>query len=454
MPIIPLSAQAYGRTGLPVARLVNLYVERTPEGPTESVRRGRPGLVAGDTVGFGPVRAIVTHAGYRFVVSGTRVFRNGVQVGVIPGLYRVRFAQSDTQLVMVADSSTLGSTGVAYLVGASVSTITIPNSDPVSDVGFLGGRFIYTIQGSGTYRYSDVGDAETIGALNFATAESDPDETVSLEILGDNALFFGQTTTEWWGTTSDAAAPFQRYAGRRYDVGSAAQNSAVKMDNGIFFVGTAQRSDRTDLKVYRTGAVAEVVSTPAIDALMAQCADISTATAIEVPVEGRSFYVLNIPGVTTVAFDVREKTWAEWSSYGETVFRLQCSDAGVYGDNDIGQLWTLDPDATNDDGDPIIRICSAYLPSAARMRVNCLELYCSRGEGALGTTPVVEMRYTDSDDANWSTWTSAGLGAHGEHPRARWWQLGMLRPPGRIVEFRCSDDVLFAPYGLAMNETR
>ena len=72
--------------------------------------------------------------------------------------------------------------------------------------------------------------------------------------------------------------------------------------------------------------MAEVVSTPAIDALLSQCADISLATAIEVPTEGRSFYVLNIPGVTTVAFDVREKTWAEWSSYGEDTFRIQCAD--------------------------------------------------------------------------------------------------------------------------------
>lgn len=447
MPLAPLSSQAYGRSGLPKARLVNMYVERTPEGPTDSVRRGRPGLVASSTIGNGPIRGVMTHQGDRFVLSGTRVYRAGVQVGIIPGLYRVRYAQSDTQLVIVAD-------GIVYLVGGSVTTIAMPDGELVSDVAYAAGRFIYTMADTGKFRYSDIADAETIGGLNFATAESNPDAIVSVETLGQDVLFFGQSTTEWWGPTSDIAAPFQPYTGRRYDVGSAAQNSAARIDNGLFFVGTAQRSDRTDLKVYRTSSIAEVISTPAIDAFLARCADISLATAVEVPMEGRSFYVLNIPGVTSVAFDVREKTWAEWSSYGEDIFRIQVADAGIYGDFDTSQLWTVDPEATTDGSDPLVRICSAYVPTISRERMSSLHLYGARGEGALGTSPVVEMRYTDTDDAGWGVWVSASLGAYGEHPKARWFQLGQMQPPGRIIEFRCSDDVLFAPFGLAVNEMR
>jgi len=446
MPLLPLATQAYGRAGLPKARLLNMYVERTPEGPTDSVRRPRPGLVAGSVVGLGPIRAIVTHQGYRYVVSGTRVFRDGVQIGILPaGEYPIRHAQSDTQLVMVVD-------GGAYLIGGAVTAIAMPDADLVSDVAYSAGRFIYIIQDSGQYRYSEIADAEDIGDLNFATAESDPDDTVSVEVLGSDVLMFGEKSTEWLGPTNSTAAPFQRYEGRRYDIGSAAQNSAVRMDNGIFWVGTAQRSDRTDLKVYRTSAVPEVISTPAIDAYLSQCADITLATAVEVPAEGRSFYVLNIPGVTTVAFDVREKTWAEWSSYGEDVFRVQCFDAGLYGDGRNGQLWTFDTEAWMDGTDPIIRVCSAYLPTTARLRCSRIELYGARGEGDPGTSPVVEMRYTDSDDHDWADWSPASLGPHGNSARIRWVQLGQMKPPGRIVEFRCSDDVLFAPYGVAVNE--
>jgi hypothetical protein len=445
MPLLPLATQTYGRAGLPKARLVNSYVERTPEGPTPYALRSRPGLVASSTVGLGPIRAVATHLGYRYVLSGTRVYRDGVNIGIIQGLTRARFAQSDTQLVIVAENA-------AWLVGASVSQIIMPDADTVSDVAFANGRFVYAVGTGGRYRYSEIADAEDIGSLNFATAESDPDDLVSIEALGSDILFFGEKSTEWWGPTSSTAAPFQRYDGRRYDVGSAAQNSAARIDNGIFFVGTSQATDRTDLKVYRTGAVAEVVSTPAIDALLSQCADISLATAIEVPTEGRSFYVLNIPGVTTVAFDVREKTWAEWSSYGEDTFRIQCADAGLYGDANSGQLWTFDAEANKDGTDALVRECSVYLPTSVPLRCKRLELYVSRGEGGLGTSPVVEMRYTDTDDAGWTDWTPAELGSHGNHPRARWFQLGQMRPPGRVVQFRCSDDVLFVPYGVMVNE--
>ncbi len=447
MPPVNLSSQAYGRSGLPRARLLNQYLERTPEGPTAFALRPRPGLVAGDVIGFGPVRCITTHQGYRFIVSGTRVFRDGVQVGVIPGTIRMRFAQSDEQLVMVAG-------GVAYLVGAAVSTIAIPDSDLVSDVAFSGGRFVYSVQDTGKYRFAEIGDAEDIGDLNFATAESDPDPIISMESLGSDLLFLGGKSTEWHGQTSDPAAPFQRYDGRRYDVGSAAQNSAVRIDNGMFWIGTAQSADRTDLKVYRTGAVAEVISTPAIDAFLSRCADISLATAIEVPTEGRSFYVLNIPGVTTVAYDVREKTWAEWSSYGKDTFRIQCADAGLYGDNDTGQMWTFDTETYLDGTDPIIRICSAYIPTMTRQRVSSLCLHAARGEGAVGTSPRVEMRFTDTEDAGWGDWDSCALGPSGVHPAAVWRQQGQIMPPGRQLEFRCSDDVLFVPFGLTVNEYR
>jgi len=446
MAIIPLANQSYARTGLPKARLINLYREITPEGPTPYTLRQRPGLVQDSTVGFGPIRCIVTHQGARFVVSGTRVFRAGVQIGLIAGSGIVRFAQSDTELVFVVG-------GVAYLAGtSSLTAITIPDGDEVSDVAFAAGRFIYSISDTGKFRYSEIGDATDIGDLNFATAESNPDAITAVITLGDDVLFFGESSTEWWAPTQDTAAPFQRYNGRRYDIGCAAQFSAIRIDNGCIWVGTSQRQDRTDLRVYHTGAVAEVISTPAIDALLARCADISLATAFEAPVEGRSFYVLSIPGVATMVRDMREGLWSEWSSYEADIFRVRCADGGVYGDAVSNQLWTLDLNANTDGDDPIVRICSANYPVLRRDRCVSVELFGARGEATTATEPVVEIRYTDHEDADWSDWYEAPIGPTGVFPRARWTGLGMMEAPGRTFEFRCSEDVLFAPYGLTVND--
>ena len=49
---------AYDRSavGLPPARLINLYVEETPDGPGPDARLPRPGLVETYEYGSGPVR--------------------------------------------------------------------------------------------------------------------------------------------------------------------------------------------------------------------------------------------------------------------------------------------------------------------------------------------------------------------------------------------------------------
>jgi hypothetical protein len=451
MPLIAISKQTYERQGLYRARLVNMYVEQTPEGPTPYALRQRPALSSYATVGIGPIRALLTHDGYQYAVSGTRVYRRllasstWTQVGIIAGADRVRHAASDTELVLLAG-------GVTYLTGSTVTAFAMPDDDYVLDIGLAAGRFIYLVQGGGgKYRYSEVGDATNIPGLNFATAESDPDEGVAVETLGNDVVFFGAKTTEWAGATTSITAPFQPYTGRRYDVGCAAQNSVVKIDNGILWIGTAQSTDRTDLKVYRTGSVAQVISTPAIDALLLQCEDISQATAIEVPTEGRSFYVLNIPGVKSVAYDLKEGLWAEWASYEQETFRLQVADAGIYGDASSGALWTLG-EGNKDGTSPMVRLFSAYIQAIDRRRLTSLELFSARGEVTPDPDPVVEMRSTDNEDQGWGIWRSAPIGPTGTAARARWMQLGQIKPPGRALEFRCSDDVMFAPYGLSVGE--
>lgn len=441
---LPLAAEAFDRRfGTPRAVLVNLYTEESREGPTQSRRVPRPGLKPLAILTPGPIRAIVFHMGYRYVVSGTKVYRDNTQIGVISGLRRVRHAQSDEELVMVAE-------GVAYLVGATVTPITMPDADLISDVSFAAGRFVYVVQDSGKYRYSDIADAVTINDLNFASAESDPDNIVSVENLGDDLIFYGQNTTEWWSPTGDIAAPFVRNGGRRYDRGSAAQNTAVKLDNTIFWVGTAQQG--ADLQVYRAGGIPVAVSNEGIETALAACEDITLATAVAIVSTGHSFYVLNIPGVGSYAYDVKTNLWGEWQSAGQETFRVQCGADGVFGDIDTGQLWTIDPDRRTDGSDTITRVVSSYLATEMGVyRLNAIRLHLKTGVGATGGSPVVEMRYATQGAENWSEWREGGIGAPGEHPRVMWRQLGLVKPDGRAFEFRFTGDADFVPYDVTVD---
>jgi len=436
---VALASEAFDR-GFGTARslLVNLYAEMSPEGPTPDRRVPRPGLAPFGELGAGPVRAIADHLASRFVVSGTRVYKDSTQIGVIPGLGLVRYAQSDTELVMVSE-------GIVYLVGDDVTTIATPDDDLISDVAVAGGRFIYTVEGTGKFRYSDIGDASTIGALNFASAESDPDDIVSIEVLGSDILMFGENTTEWHVPTGDIDAPFVRNGGRRYDRGSAAKNTAVKLDNTIFWVGTAQQG--ADLQVYRAAGVPQAVSNEGIEAALGQCEDITLATAVAIVSTGHSFYVLNIPGVGTFAYDVKTQRWGEWQSFGQPTFRVQCGSDGVYGDTDTGQLWTINPDRRTDGTDTIIYQVSGLLAvDEGSYRVNAVRLHARTGIGSPGGSPVVEARYSKQGAEDWSSWREASMGAPGNHPRVMWRQWGLLKAPGLAIDFRFSGGADFVPY--------
>jgi hypothetical protein len=257
-------------------------------------------------------------------------------------------------------------------------------------------------------------------------------------------IFFGEKTTEWWSPSSSVDAPFIRNGGRRYDKGSAAQFTAVKIDNTVFWVGTAQQG--ADLQVYRASAVPVAISNEGIEAALAACEDITQASAVAIVSTGHSFYVLNIPGVGTYAFDVKTGLWGNWESFGQTTFRVQCGADGVYGDFLNGKLWTIDPDRRTDGDDTIIYKCSSFLSVEEGVyRLNALRLHLKTGVGAPDSNPVVEFRYASVGGEDWSTWREASIGAPGQHPVVTWKQLGPVRPPGRSLEFRFSGGADFVP---------
>ncbi len=446
---------AYDRSavGLPPARLINLYVEETPDGPGPDARLPRPGLVEAYEYGSGPVRGLTMFGGALFILSGTTLYRAGVSVGTVAGTGKVRFAQSDTQLVIVA-------AGSAYLYeGSTLSLIDDTDLPQVIDVAFLAGRFIYAGQSSGRFYWSAVSDAASIDGLAFATAEGSADNIVALAVMGGQLVIFGGDTVEFWDVTGDADLPFQRSGAAAYPRGCAAQFSVVTTDNSVFWVGD-------DRIIYRGRNVPDRVSNHGVEAALKRCTSISAVTAFEVRSEGHAFYVVNIPGVTTFALDLASPTppgWAEWTSYGKTTFRCECAilSAGVAlaGDNTTGQVFAFTPGIYADDGAVITYLASVWIAHADRpVRFNNLVLQGARGVGLAtgqGSDPVTEMRYSNDQGNTWSTWRQATLGKVGEYTRrAVWQQLGLIREPGVIIEIRTTDPVLATMAGVLINQAR
>ena len=449
---------AYNRSamGIAQARLVNYYAEATPFAP--DARFPRPCLTSPSSVGSGPIRGLFIQPGVfggeLFVVSATTLYRAGASVGTIAGTDMVRFAASATQLVIVANGS-------AYAYDGSTLTLIDDTDLPaVTDVVFIGGRFVFGLQNSSRFRWSDTSSATTVDGLAFSNAESSPDYIVGLAIALGQLVIFGSTSVEFWDLTGNDDEPFQHAGSGTYLRGCVSRDAIVVADNSVFWIGD-------DRIIYRGKSVPERVSNHGIEAALKSCTSLSSATAFEARVEGHAFLVVNVPGVTTFALDraapQASDGWAEWSSYGRTTFRGRCSvmSSGdvLVGDEVAGNVYTLASGVYSDNGDPVTFLASAFIKGANKAeRCNNIVVQGARGVGLAtgqGSDPITELRFSDDQGRSWSDWFQASPGAVGQYKdRAVWQRMGLVREPGRVLEIRTTDPVLATLTGLLVNQER
>lgn len=127
--------------------------------------------------------------------------------------------------------------GTGLLSGGNthaLSGVNVPDGLPPSYIGTLKGYVLVAIGRTDRFYWIDPGEV-TINALDFATAESQPDKLVSLQIMGDTAWFIGQESTEVWYPTGDPDLPFNPVSGRTYDRG-ALEGTVVNIKGVLYLV--------------------------------------------------------------------------------------------------------------------------------------------------------------------------------------------------------------------------
>lgn len=342
------------------------------------------------------------------------------------------------------------------LTNGSWSSATLGNLSTLpyfTGITYTAGRFYLIVRNSDSYYWSDIDDLTLIDALSFASAESAPDYNVAVSKLSDEIWFFGRETVEPWYQTGQSDSPLQRSQGRRYEKGCAAENTIVAVDNTLMFVGN-------DHLVYRSGDVPLRISTHSIEAAIERCDDISEAVAYPIWFGGHSFYVLNIPGVGTFAYDISTGTWGEWTSYGLSNFIPTCSvivgDVIYLGSSVDGKVYVFAQGDEKDAGETVTFLASAFLPLPTGKMINfSLMLQGTRGLGVASglARPVVQMRYSDDAGQTWSDWRAASLGMQGQYSfKAIWRCLGQVNSPGRVFEFRTTDAVPIVYEFVTFNE--
>ena len=418
-----------------------MYAEVATSGKSDIALRTSQGLTLFSSVGNGPIRGVKKHLTSLYVVSGGTLYSvnssgTATSEGSIAGTGRVGMASNGTNLCIVTG---VGSTGYLH-DGSTLSTISDPDFGGADTVEVLDGYFIF---GDGTESFfinTTPFDGSNYDALDFASAESNPDEILRPFVDHRELLLFGEVTTESWYNSGNSDFPFERTPGAIAEKGIDSKWAVAQSDNSVFFLdhtGVARR-------------LADAYNPQRISAHEQEAAWGNLSEVFSYIDKGHEFVVFNFDNGTWV-FDAATGVWHERKSWNENRWRVSQHEY-IYGKNLVadysnGNLYEL-TDTYTENG--ALLVSEMVFPpinmDGEKFKLSSLQLDLEQGSAG-------EVRLWLSNDGE--TWRSAGtrsMGAVGNREaRTIWRNLGQHR--NLHLKFAFSDAVNRAVFSAYANLT-
>lgn len=452
MPELALATTTVRRARgqLPQLPLVNMRLERALSEPRQFSLLPVPGLVEeGTTLGGGPVKALFQRdgviSGHIAAVSGVSFYANGTEQGSIAGGLTPSMAGNE-----IGVAATAGTDGV-FFNGATLATIDFPDGTWITKVIEQGGRFIALEAGTGRFFWTEVlsdalvGGVLTFDALNYATAESEPDALVDGVAFEDALAFGGTQSIEFWTKTGDEELPYTPSTGRVFTKGVRATGCMAAFDNTFAWVSR-------DNIVYRAGNVPERISDAGIEELIAASATCRVDGYYD---EGHELLKIALDTVT-VEYDAQTQQWAERKT-GTGNFRGgPVVEGPIFGSTVDGALYEQEGHADLD-GSHERSFCVFQPINGGTIPIDNVILRSNPGHTDFLTgdyvNPVVELIQSFDGGMTFVAALPEYLGAMGEYRReVEWRALGFADAPGFYARFRVTDPVSFRCSGVAINE--
>jgi hypothetical protein len=498
----PILGAAYVARSVNAAanRCVNLFPEVVPEGGKEPAFLQRcPGLELVAIVGAGPIRGMWKFGDFLYVASGGKLYRvDGnyaiTELGLINGSGPVSMADNGVQLFVACNPD-------AFIYNANTgvfSQVTDPDFPGAVSVGYLDSYFVFNEPNSQRVWVTALLDGLSVDPLDFASAEGNPDNIVSLMVDHREVWLFGNNTVEVWYNAGAADFPLARIEGAFMETGCLAPYSVAKLDNSVFWLGSDARGNGI---VYRNqGYNGQRISTHAVEWQIQQYAVLNDAIGYSYQQDGHSFYVLVFPTAqATWVFDVSTGLWHERAYWDGVQYRRHRSNCQanfngqvLVGDWETGFIYAFSQDTYNDNGQAQRWLRSwRALPTGQntlkRTAHHTLQLDCESGVGAGtvstfflltensvnlttesgdplvtslisltdGANPQVMLRWSDDGGHTWSNEHWASMGKIGEYgKRVIWRRLGMTtKLRDRVYEISGTDPVKIAIMGAELSAT-
>lgn len=439
-----------------IQRAINLYPSLIESGSGEGPARMRqiPGLSRFASLGA-EIRALYETNGRLFAAAGSTLYEldraaaSTAYGTLVTSTGPVDMAANTTQLIIVDG-------GYGYtktLTSGSAARITSSAFYGSNRVGFIDGYALFNRPDTGQFYATAINDAQSLDANDYATAEASPDNLISLLVDHREVWLFGRDTTEIWVDNPNGADfPFERMQSAFIEVGCIAPFSAQKIDETVIWL--SKEGVVWMAQGYRPKPISDEFVCKKLQALT----DLSGARAFTLRIDDHPMYAFNVDGLdTTLVYDIATQKWHEWAELvdGEyTPHRATCYAFAfgkhLVGDAD-GNVYQLDPEANDNDGDVLVRDRIFYQPQQKQgwEFYSALEIEADTGKGKPdGTAPSIQMRYSNDKGATFTDFRTVSMGAIGERfARAVFGRsnLGRARGGRRVWHIRFTDDSAFSP---------
>lgn len=432
-----------------------------------------PVTIIGNTFGPSRMLVVVGNAMYEPLIGRTNIF---ISIGNVANDNR------PVSIVFGPTQALIASAGSVYVYDLVLATLTQIaqsnfNSNPVSVVGYCDGFFLALNANSNQWYASAPLDATTWPGTSTTKVSVFPNNVVSMIVNQRQVWMLGSEYSVVYYNSGNSPFPFDVISGSLMEQGCAAVNSAVKMDNSIFWLGGDSRGQAM---VWRAnGYTPQRVSNHAVEFAMQGYSKISDAIAYAYQDQGHSFYQIYFPSANggkgaTWVYDAATGLWHEKAFLNpDGTFSAHRSNSHVFiqqtnqhlvGDLTSDAIYQMAIPGSSttyvaggtgnfatDFGNPIQRLRRAPAINIEKEWVfhHEMEVDLETGLGPIpaltdgngvARDPQIMLRWSDDGGHTWSNQRIIGAGQGGNYKtRAVFRRLGRSRQ--RIYEVSASDPV-------------
>lgn len=425
-------------------RLLNCYASvQPPEGRSPVLVQGIPGIRSFATIEGSPQQAGIAFNGRLYSVSGSSFnYVNSVgavqTIGSIVAAARVDIAKNTNQVAILSEPNLYVYDGTS-LAQVLDSDFVSRGAKRMAVMDNYGG---FIEPDSGRWFICDLADFTVYDSLDFATAEGNPDNLLSIESNNRQFVLFGEESIELWDNTGASGFPFERNPNGFVECGCSAAFSTCSVDNTVYWIDQDRIARRLE------GNIAKRISQDGVEQKWQDYSTISDAYAIPYVFDGHTFVVFTFPTAgATWTYDINTQEFHERQSYGEDYWRaswiVKCYDKTLVGDTITGNIGEIHPTTYTEWGQPLLReATSGVIQDRGRwIHHDRLEVDLDVGNVPLtgqGSNPELMLDASNDGGVEFYAKSNREIGATGEYTkRVHWDRVGRSRE--RVYRFRYTD---------------